>query len=215
MSWRIAPLLIVGLSVASVVLAQAQNQPASQEAGGPMFVDRISEGLGRMQSPDADTREAGVRSLENLRKDVVGSLIKIVDPENIKEFSEESRIRAAYLLGEYRAPEAAPVLSKALVKGELGPTSHFDISPYDSPILTALVKIGPPSVPVIIDVIKTTEEQDARLRCAQVVFLVIPDRQLVLSTFERAKKEATAEQASRLQDAIKWANEHFNGNHDK
>jgi len=99
-----------------------------------------------------------------------------------------------------------------LIKGELGPRFRLDISPYDSPVSTALFNIGLPAIPVLVDAIRTTEDEDARHRCSDVAFLILADRQFTIDTLERAKKEAKEDQISRLDQAITWAKTHFKGN---
>lgn len=55
---------------------------------------------------DDESRDRIVDELLQPRKDLVESLISIVEPENRDEYSDETKSAAGYLLGELRAVEA-------------------------------------------------------------------------------------------------------------
>lgn len=71
--------------------------------------------IGRMLSQEAQIRKQAVDSMLQDRCEIVKRLISLVDPANAKKYSNETRCVSAYLLGEFRATEAVPVLSQALV----------------------------------------------------------------------------------------------------
>ena len=68
-------------------------------------------------------------------------LISLFDPANSNQYNGGTRCMAAFLLGKFRAVEAVPVLSQALVD-EPGPKVTLRIDGYAAPVWTALVRIG-------------------------------------------------------------------------
>ena len=164
MVWAAIGILSFGAVMQTQGRARAARNADGSATSRPLFVDPVSEGLGRLQSPDRETCEDGVRKLENLRNGTVCGTLRMADPANAKDFSEATRICAADLLGESTcAVEAVPILVKVLVNGEIGPKVLYDISPYDSPVSGALLKIGLPSVPALTDAIRQSEGQESRL----------------------------------------------------
>lgn len=186
------------------VLAQQVPTTATKPMAQPRRIDRVSEGFGKLQSPKEEQFEEGVRHLKSLREDVVGNLITMVAPKNAKQFSEPTRVRAAYLLGEYRAAEAAEVLTEVLLQGELGPADRLDLTPYDSPVYGALYKIGLPAVEPLINAAKSDGERRTRESCIRLVCQILQSKAAVLERIDDSAKTATEAERERLKDAREW-----------
>jgi GNAT superfamily N-acetyltransferase len=90
------------------------------------------------------------------RRETVSELLKILDlPLEEREdfYAPTSRNTAIGLLGKLRAAEAAPALAQWLApRAGQGPSFSLDLSPF-SPAGTALVEIGMPAVPVVMDLL--------------------------------------------------------------
>ena len=132
----------------------------------------------------------------------------LIDPANSEEYSDETRCASAYLLGEFRAVEAVSVLSKALAD-EPG-RDITDISRYDVPVGTALVKIGRPAVPAMIGNIETSDNEILRKRSLNVLCHILGGKRRVLELLSKLQgrtKDQTIIQ--RIQAAIQHAQTHF------
>jgi hypothetical protein len=98
-------ILLGGFFVLGVKGAVRQDEQKS--------MDQIEALLSR----DFRTRDRAVDSILRDRSAVINELIPLIDPANSEKYSDETRCASAYLLGEFRAVEAVPVLSKALAEG--------------------------------------------------------------------------------------------------
>ncbi len=67
----------------------------------------------QLLSEDIKTADRAVDTILKDRKSTIEQLIPMIDPANSKKYSDFTRCAAAYLLGEFHAEEAIPVLSKA------------------------------------------------------------------------------------------------------
>ena len=102
-------------------------------------------------------REQAVDEILDRRKIETEQLIAIVGS---KKASNETRQAAAFLLGEMRSVKAIPVLSTSLAETFDKPYS-IDISRYDASTINALLKIGRPAIPALVENIESHEPDSA------------------------------------------------------
>jgi HEAT repeat protein len=197
---------VVMLALIGVATTPTSGSGPEQEKSMKAFKDLISQ--------DSQTRDRAVDAILDDRNSVIEKLIPLVDPANSKRFNDETRSVAAYLLGELRAVEAVPVLSKALAD----PPRDQDLarlSRYGMAIFEALVKIGRPAVPAMIENIKTSDDQIRRETSMDVLLHVLSGKRRLLELLTKLNENALAEQppdrkaAERFQNARAWAADHY------
>lgn len=142
--------------------------------------------VANLQSKKAFMRNQAVDAFLKDRKNSINDLIALVAQTGGKKYSDETRSAAAYLLGEMRAPEAVPALSRALAN-PLGPDFRLDVSRYDAPIFTALVKIGRPAVPAMIKNLEETDNANIRHNSIFVLSHVLGGKQHLLELLGKLK----------------------------
>ncbi len=191
-------------------LANENFQAARSEENVPSYMqDLFKPQSERLLSQDARIRDRTVDSILQDRRAIVDKLIPLVDPANAEKYSDETRCAAAYLLGEFRANEAVPVLSRALAD-EPGRKTTWDASRYDVPVWTALVKIGRPAVPAMIENIETSNNRILRKKSLDVLYHVLGGKRRITELL--AKLKVRAKDRSKIQcieAAIQHTQEHF------
>ncbi len=161
-----------------------------------------------LSSKEPRTRDKAVDAILQDRLVTVRKLITLIDPANAPKYSDDTRCAAAYLLGELRAVEAVPVLSKALAD-EPGPKIFFDVSRYDMPVWTALVKIGQPAVPAMIQNLETTDSRVLRNKSLGVMVHVLGGKRRLLELLEKLEKRASDKEVrQRITDCIAYSRDH-------
>lgn len=203
-SVRMAAWCILALAVAALLGAAADAPP--QEAHEETMRERI-KGL---QSKDARARDRAVDAVLEDHKRMVKALIPLIDPANADRYSDETRCAAAYLLGQLRAVEAVPVLSKALADPP-GPWLITDSSRFDAPVWHALVRIGRPAVPAMIRNIETSDHRMLRIRSLGVLNHVLGGKRRLLELLDRLKKRAgdDKQKAARIEKAAERVRSHY------
>jgi hypothetical protein len=167
-----------------------------------------------IKSSDERIRDRGVDSILNDRKATIEQLISLVDVEKAEKQDEKTRIAAVYLLGDLRAVEAVPVLSKALSES-LDDGATLDISRYDVPAFTALVKIGRPAVPAMIKNVETSDSQVLRTSSLDVLVHVLGGKRRLLELLAKLLEPSLEDQpanrdvARRIKDAYEWSESHY------
>jgi hypothetical protein len=160
-------------------------------------------------SEQAPTRDQAVDAILRDRKSVIGELIPLVEPANAKKYSDDTRCAAAYLLGELRAIEAVPVLSKALADPP-GRKVRSDLSRYDAPVFTALAKIGRPVVPAMIENIEISDARSLRKNSLDVLNHVLGGKRRLLELLVRLNARTTDRAVSRrIREARSWVESHY------
>ncbi len=160
-------------------------------------------------SQDSRILDQAVDSILQDRRSIINKLIPLIDPDNTKKYSGQTRCAAAYLLGMLRATEAVPVLSRAL-ENEPGRRYISDISRYDSPVWTALVRIGRPAVPAMIENIETSDNRILREKSIDVLYHVLGGKRRVLELLTKLKARAEDRLIiEHIEAAIQYTKEHF------
>jgi HEAT repeat protein len=160
-------------------------------------------------SQETQIREQAVDSTLHDRSEIVRGLISFVDPVNAKKYSDETRCASAYLLGEFRAIEAVPVLSQVLVD-EPGPKDTFGIDRYAAPVWTALVRIGRPAVPAMVENIEASDDKILRKKSLGVLYHVLGGKRRVLELLTKLQgKTKDRSKVQRVQSAIQHIQAYF------
>jgi hypothetical protein len=160
-------------------------------------------------SQDARIRDRAVDSMWQDRQAIIDDLIALVDPDNADKYTDQTRCAAAYLLGMFRSVKAVPVLSRALAD-EPGRMAASDISRYDAPVWTALVRIGRPSIPAMIENIETSDHDIVPKKSLDVLCHVLGGKRRVLELLARLKTQAEdRRQVQRIEFAIQHSQAHF------
>ena len=120
-----------------VVIMLVSMTPIALSGKSPKKTDEISDKLKKILAK-GETGEKQKEKLLHERKNIIDGLIKILKDD---KKSREVRIRAAFLLGEYRAEEAIPVLFDNLLL-RLEKVEDETKRDVNSPCMDALVKIG-------------------------------------------------------------------------
>jgi HEAT repeat protein len=154
-------------------------------------------------SAEPRTRDAAVDRILGDRGLVIQRLIPLIDPANANKYGDGTRCAAAYLLGEFRAVEAIPVLAKALAK-EPGRHTAWEgfFSRYDAPVFTALVNIGRPVVPAMIENIEKSDHDWLRKKSMLVVSHVLGGKRRLLELLTKLE-ERQAKQVAPNQDVLR------------
>ena len=194
----------IAAAVVTVVVftaaAATNSKPGQQE---------ISMQIERLRSEERRTRDRAVDAILQDRLGTVEKLIPLIDPDNATQYSDQTRCAAAYLLGKLRAVEAVPVLSRALAD-EPGPKKRADISRYDAPVWTALVRIGRPAVPAMIENIETSDHRILRKKSLDVLNHVLGGKRRLLELLAKLEKRTDDKQTRRrLQECITRVREHY------
>lgn len=148
-----------------------------------------------------------LNALQQFDDQVLGDpkrLVEIVDPANAKHHSCQTRQTAAYLLGERRAVEAVYVLSKALADPPI-PLVALRPAEYLHTVPDALVKIGGPAVPAMIEHLEKSDNHLLRHAALDVLQRVLGGKPHMLELFDKliacaddAQKRQRLERARQL-----------------
>jgi hypothetical protein len=181
-SMKLALLSLILTALISAVRA-GSTDPVSPPGDQPAW-------LVGLQAKDKDTRDKTVDSVLLARKEMIKKLLTVVDPGGVKVEEEDSpRVAAIYLLGELRAEEAVPLLSKMLTD-PLGPSVFTRVVRYGDPVGGALEKIGRPAVPGMIENIETTDDGALRAASLGVLSHVLGGTKHVLELLDKLKARA-------------------------
>ncbi len=189
----------MALLVVFSLCALASGDDPGHGSAAPPLKDLLSE--------DVRTVDRAVDVILNDRKKTIEQLIPMIDPANSKKYSDFTRCAAAYLLGELRAEEAVPVLSKALAN-QPGRKTIDTISRYDGPVSSALFKIGRPAIPAMIENIKSSDNEDLRRDSALILEYFVGGKPRLLQLLDKLDaKTGPAEQrvSRRIRDTKAWA----------
>jgi hypothetical protein len=163
---------------------------------------------------DEQTRDRAVDKILEDRKLVIERLIPIIDPANAAKHNNETRCAAAYLLGEMRAVEAVPILASTLAKPPGRQFSSTLSRYYDGPVFNALIKIGRPAVPAMIQNLESSDHPAMRESSLGVLLHVLGGNTRLLEVLGKVHDRAVKQNrppiiARRIAEAKKWAEEHY------
>lgn len=197
-------LLVAGITLAALLIplhpfgdrrfAVAGAEPT---VGQRAETDAVKELL----SPDADKIDAGIDKILAEREGQIDALLPIVDVANKTKYSIRTRAAAAYLLGEFRAPEAVGTLVKALEDGDpQWRTSRMDR--LNGAFWQALVTIGRPSVPALLDLVQKTDDSNTRFLTLAALYHILGGKAHVTETLAKLKAKAAADGAAGAKERV-------------
>ena len=153
--------------------------------------EKVKNTTDGLKSDNISIHGKTVQQLLSNRKDIIHELVELVHPKNKEQYSKKTRSMAAYLLGEYRASEAAPVLAQSLsIEDDPGDPMSFDLSRYENPIVLALFKIGRPAIMPVIKNIESSDDRIVRSQSLGVMTYTLGGRRRTLEVLNRRKNEA-------------------------
>ncbi len=173
--------LLIGVTLGASAFGLKQRDP-----------DRLRD----LESHERGTRDGAVESILQDRSELIKRLIPLIDPANAGKYPELTRRAAAFLLGEFRGVEAIPVLAKALADPELERTSS-DGSPYDFwTVFAALIRIGRPAIPAMIENIETSDNELLRQKSMLVVGGILGGKRRLLELLTKLEQRALKKQSA-------------------
>lgn len=182
----------------------------SRSSSGEQVTETTMQQIRDLTSSERQIRDVAVDAILAERQTAVNQLMQVVKGEEGQEYSFATRAAATYVLGELRAVQAVDVLVRALAEEEAMPFERSDITRYDAPYFTALVKIGRPSVPAMIENIRTSDEDLLGKKSLDVLYHVLGGKRRVLELLEKLHARESDEQAlRRLESASQWTSQHF------
>lgn len=145
--------------------AYSQGPPEGQIPMQDVSRDKILESL---ISTNRDVRLSAAVELDKQRTQLLTRLTAMLDSTN----SDQVKVDAAIVLGEYRASEAVPVLVQHLEWDEVSHGGFFnglirreEFEEKTSPVSSALQKIGMPAVPALLERIAETDATNITIKC--------------------------------------------------
>lgn len=193
-------------------------------SGSPTFADErknvMPADIRDLFSTDEAVLNTAIDHILASRKELIDRLIPLVAVENAGKYNPKTRAAAGYLLGQMRAAEAASALAKALAQ-DPGPDYQFDIDRLTRPYFGAVVEIGRPAVPSLLENIQTTDDAVLREKSLFALSHILGGKRRMIETLRRlaattdpalkdpAALKAAAAKAGRVNAAIKWAEDHY------
>jgi HEAT repeat protein len=163
-----------------------------------------------LEAKDRRVQKKAIEQILDDRLRTVNMLIEIVDQANAGRRPANAGRAAAYLLGRLRAPEAVPVLSRALTNVDPNfAVLHTDI--FTDAEWTALVEIGRPAVPAMIKNLATSDDERLRDRSIGVLAHVLGGKDNLTGLLNRLmkQKERSKEEKDRLAKALERAQSRY------
>lgn len=116
--------------------------------------------------------EQAAFTIQRHRSELIDTLIRMLR----KEDDEERKIRICYLLGEYRASEAAMDLaSNITLEAQVPPATSSMLRWYQYPAWEALVKCGNRSIPHILRSIESNDDELRQKLSAQGLWQIMSE----------------------------------------
>ena len=185
-------IVMLALGLASVLPVQGM-EPDGQEK------DLVALGIRLGEASSAKEMDVLARSAAEQRSLFVGRLIKLLQTSG----SKDAKIRACYLLGEFRAERAVDEVLKhidlkAEAQEDAGKISLWSLYPC----VDALSHIGKPAEKAILELISTSDKKESR-DLALRALVHIEGRKVARVILEEQLSRASAGAADRLKAALK------------
>lgn len=176
-----------------------------------MSDEHITGRLQRFERLTDKERETLLRDIgQNLRQ-AQGILLTALDSG-----SEDAKFYAAYLLGEYRFPQAADGLARRItLEDKIRSTGQRSCEWFWDryPAMEALIKIGIPSIPALIGNLEESDDATVRKLSLKVIYSIERDKEITTLRLQRAlDTQKDSEKRARLQSALKSLSEMQPGN---
>lgn len=175
---------------------------------GPAKFDRNQNKLEwktLIRSEIEEDRVSAQHLVLNNRKDMIKYLVSVLDsplrPHEEFYTSTTSRNIAIFLLGELRAKEAVTDLVKWLTP-KPGQGLTIDFEPMYSPAGYALVKIGLPSVPPLLELVKSAPTPALREELLKIIVSILGEENTKILIVGALTKEISATKRDNLKAAM-------------
>jgi len=192
--------IIVGLVVLAIHLPSYASLPVSLEK------PTINVCLKLMQSTNALERREAIHDFSQQRQEIIHTLVDILNGQ----YEAEIKLDAARTLGLYQADEAVPALiNNWLLEDQERQIIHGIVTDEEFqaivwPISTALRRIGPPTIPPLIDCIANNPNIKIQKKALKILQQIDGDKDIVALRLQKAAKaETDAQKQARLQAALK------------
>ena len=178
------------------VLLQTPAMSQSAGADEPMNNDSFADSIQKFEALDAKGRTSLVESNRVRLERVRGLLL-----DKLLSKDEEVRFFAAYLLGQYRFPEAVDALAKSIAL--LDDRPRFAERLWDRfPAMEALVRVGSPSLLAMIRNLEQSDDPTVTELSLKVLYRI--DGEKEIAQF-RLKKAFAAQQDSKKKARLESA----------
>jgi len=161
----------------------------------------MSELLRRLQERNPQAQNGAVNILQRQRKELISGMLEIVDNGDLRRSNPYAIVQAIDLLGENRASEAVSSLT-ALFLFERVTESGMPIEVgrgggglrvEPTPAVRALIRIGRPSVPLVLEKI-LQGDGEAVISCALTVLMGIEGDEGIILLLRKAHTECKTPQ---------------------
>jgi len=167
------------------------------------------DAIGKIRSSNLALQEEGERELLQQRKELISSLINILEQgdKNAKREKRSSQVAAINVLGEMRATQAVDILvdyiefraSDELIMHRLTPPSEV------FPAVKALIKIGKPSLPPVLRALKESTDEDVILldwNSGWIIFQVLGHKIGMIYLEDVLQNEIEPKKRERIEDLL-------------
>jgi HEAT repeat protein len=209
-SWRqaLTPAVVLMIMMLLLLLPHgtyAQGMPA----GGLVSTREIPDqkALESLVSTNRGIRMAAAAELDKARRQLVRELMAILGGTN----SDRVKVAAAIVLGEYRASEAVPILVRHLEWDQAAPREAGGVMRHETkeeleetgwPVTQALVKIGMPAIPALLDRVTNTEDAGTTARCIWICQLIEGPEVTQFRLRGLLEKESDQKKKERIRSAL-------------
>ena len=192
-------------SAGQLTEAQIEAMVINAKIDGITFDRSLDRCLELIQSNNFPDWQTALRTLHKQRQKIVRSLIATLDGQ----FPVDVKQEAARALGIYWAPEAMGSLINNLALDDIdagyphGIVSDDEMADLSQPpVTTALIKIGWPAVPSLVECIATNDAPISTGKCVSIIS-VIEGHDIAKVRLEQAlNAESNPERKSRIQAAL-------------
>lgn len=195
--FSIKDLIIIGCLVVFSQVLVAPMVDGAEQVNNQNLISRMTE-LGKLT--DQDLVMLVQDSRQHLHQ-IQEALLTKLGSEN-----EDVNFYAAYLLGEYRFPQAANSLARVIalkdkVRSTMKRKSEWLWDRY--PAMEALIKIGNPSIPAVIRNLEESDDAEVRDLSLKVLQHIETDSEVAQLRLRRASEaQANPEKKARLQSGL-------------
>jgi hypothetical protein len=203
-NWRIAG----GITVAGVIfLIAARVFCVTPEQDKIMNEERVDIQIQKLidESASRSDREAARTKILEGHRALCRKLVVLIQPARRDELNEEARALVAITLGELRCDEAVGVLVSGLSAGPaVEPPVMSGAVYFASSCRRALIQIGRPSVPALLDVLQESDNRKAIVYSLDALREILGGKRRMLETLEKLRDRVSdARSKSNLEAARK------------
>lgn len=191
---------IAGCLVFLLVCSAACCSSETNKEKATMIEQEIMHLMARLDTLDRESRDRLLVQTDEQRSALLAGLMKHVGTSS----SKNVQAAAIYLIGRHRLSNGVGTLAEYIDLDAAGAPSPGPEPLWERyPAMEALINIGRPSIPGMIELL-STDDHELRRDLAVKVIRYVEDAQIATLILERADAaEADANRKARLQDALK------------